>query len=457
MKASKLLALPLTYCVLLALLASEASAKEARSVDDLSNWTKDQVQAYLDKYQIVYDKNANDQSLLGTVKKYRDAAVANTNIFINDKSDVVNKMLEAAKLKLTQSYKLSTENANALTTDLQHSLKQLELSGSLTRDKVKQSLDKLQHKAVKQKIITESQYKELARDIEDNFATSPSWYQRLLGWAPATSDLFPEDSYHHWIKSTIGKRLEENKELTKDEVTSVINTLKLAISSSASDVSKLGDANWWKKVSKDLEKNAKLKENQVESVVNSIRDDVTAYKIFAMDYASETADETQHAFARAGQYIKDTGSNLYEAVRHPLKAHPDTDASVSSAVSAASSAAASATDAAGESASSLHAKATQGVHDAKGSLGNFWRQKELDTYRKIGYTEAHIEWIQGYLSKTFSDKKNLTKDAVYNAIRTIRQYLIQAKIQTASHIDAQLKSLEDLIESWRQYTVRDEL
>jgi uncharacterized protein YgfB (UPF0149 family) len=105
----------------------------------------------------------------------------------------------------------------------------------------------------------------------------------------------------------------------------------------------------------------------------------------------------------------------------------------------------------------LRAKATEGVNDAQNSFGHYWRQKELDSYRKLGYTEAHIEWIQNYLSKTFTDKKNLTKDTVYNAVRTIRQYLVQAKVQTAAHIDAQLKSLEELIEYWRRHAVRDEL
>ncbi|CEG76858.1 hypothetical protein RMATCC62417_11694 [Rhizopus microsporus] len=461
MKA-KFLSLSLAYAACLVLLATEtqAKAKETRSVDDLSSWTKDQVQAYLDKYQIVYDKNANDDTLLTTVKKYRDAAMANANIFINNQSDVVNRLIDAAKIKLTSSYKLSSENANDLINDIQHSLKQLELSGALTRDKVKHSLDKLQHKAVKQKIITESQFKELAKDIEDSFY-SPTWYQRLLNWAPSTSDVFPDDSYHTWLKSTITNRLQENKELTKEQIAGVVDTLKSAISSastSASDLSKLGDAKWWQKLGNDLEKNAKLKQNQVESVIDSLRDEVTAYKIFAMDYASETSEQTQHVFARAGQYLKDTGNTIYEKVVHPLKSNSAAaSASVSSAASVASEAATSATDAAAESASILRAKATESVNDAQNSFGHYWRQKELDSYRKLGYTEAHIEWIQNYLSKTFTDKKNLTKDTVYNAIRTIRQYLVQAKVQTAAHIDAQLKSLEELIEYWRRHAVRDEL
>lgn len=425
----------------------------ANSVEDISQWTKDQAQAYLDKYHIVYDKSANDESILDTAKRYHHAALANTNTFINNKTDMVNRMIDAAKLKLTNSYKLSTENVNALTNDLQHGLKQLELSGSLTYDKVKQTLDRLQHKAVQQKIITEAQFKELANDIQDSF-TRPSWYQRLLGTVPSTSDLFPEDSYHTWLKSTITTRLEQNKELTKDQIASTVDTLKKAIStssSSSSKLSKLGDANWWNKLSRDIEKNAKLKEGQAEELINSLRDEVTAYKIFAMDYASETTDKTQNMLWRASQYLMDTGSNVYQAVMSPLKAR---SASVSSAVSSAAS---SAADASSESDTILRSRVPQGVSDAKDSFGHYWRQKELESYQKLGYTDAHLEWIQNYISKAFNDKKDMTKDTIANSIHTIRQYLSQTKVQTAAEIDAQLKSFEELIEYWRKHGARDEL
>ena len=58
------------------------STAATTQVEDVTNWTKDQVQAYLDKYQITYDKN--DESLLDTVKMYRDAAVVNAWFFFGD-------------------------------------------------------------------------------------------------------------------------------------------------------------------------------------------------------------------------------------------------------------------------------------------------------------------------------------------------------------------------------------
>lgn len=480
MKTSRYIALPLAYAVCLVMLANEAQAKAATTqVEDVTNWTKDQVQAYLDKYQIAYDRN--DESLLDTVKSYRDAAVANAGIFISDKADSVTRLVEGLKIKLEKQYKLSANNVDALSNDLSHELKQLELSGSLTQDKVKQALDRYQHKAIKQKYVTAAQWKDISNDIQGSFA-SPTWYQRIFGGGPSHSKLFAEDSFHTWLTTSVTQRLQQNKDLTKAEIDSVVESLQKAISTtsaSVQDLSKLGTAAWWKQFSKDLEKSAKLKQNQADAVVESLKDEVNAYKIFAIDYAGETAQQTQNYLLNAAQYLKDAGYDIYQKVVHPLQANPDKEAKVSGALYSASSAAASATNAAGASASSLHAAATdaaaaatdaaassasvlraqasESVYDAKDNFGRFWRQKELETYKKIGYTEAHIDWIENYLSKTFHAKTDFAKDTVQNAIRTIRQYLVNAKVQTAAHVDSQLKSIEGLIESWRRTVVRDEL
>jgi nucleoid DNA-binding protein len=464
----------------------------SKQVEDVTNWTKDQVQAYFDKYQIIYDKNTPDESLLETAKKYRDAAVANAGIFINDKANSITRLMDGLKIKLEKEYNLKANNIDALTNDIAHELKQLELRGALTQEQVKQALDQYQHRAVKQKYVTAAQWKNIANDIQGSFV-SPTWYQRLFGVGPAHSKLFEEDSFHTWLSTSVTQRLQENKELTKDEINATVETLKEAVSrasSSTQDLSKLATRSWWDQLAKDLQTQGKLKQAQAEQVVESLKDEVNAYKIFAMDYAGEKKQQSQSVLAAASQYIKDTGNNVYQAVVHPLKSNPKREAEVNNAVYTASSAAASATDAAAASASSvsasvssaaasaassassaataatdaasstasvLRSEASQSVNDAKDNFGRFWRQKELESYKKIGYTEAHIDWIENYLARTFHDRKNLAKETVHQAIRTIRQYLIQAKVQTAAHVDAQLKSLEGLVESWRRTIVRDEL
>ncbi|KAI9487611.1 MAG: hypothetical protein EXX96DRAFT_475335 [Benjaminiella poitrasii] len=461
MKATKYLTLPLAYAVCLLLLANEAQAKASttKQLEDISQWTKDQVQAYLNKYQIYYDQNVNDQSLWQTVQKYRDAAAANTNIFINNNADSISQLVDGLKLKLEKQYNLAANSVDGLVRDINHELKQLELSGNLKQEKVKQALDRYQTKAVKQKYVTTAQWKEISNDISSSFA-GPTWYQRILG-APSHSKFYDDNSFHTWLTTTISQRLETNKQLTKEEVQSVIDTLKDAItrtSGSVQDLSKLGSKAWWDQISRDLEKQGKFKQAQAEAVVDSLKDEVNAYKIFAIDYANEAADQTKGYLAAARQYVMDTGNNLYQAVFHPFQSNPQKEAQVNSALYSASSAApASATDAAAASASSMGAYVTDTAYDAKQGFGRFWRQKELETYRKVGYTEAHVNWIENYLSKTFQDKKDLTKDSAQSAIKAIRQYLVSAKVQTVASIDSQLKSLEALIESWRRYIVRDEL
>lgn len=402
-----------------------------------------------------------------TAKKYRDAAVANANIFIADKSDSVTRLIEGLKIKLEKQYNLAANAIDGFTSDLSHELKQLELSGQLTQDRVKQALDKYQTKAIKQKYVTGAQWKDIANDIQGSFA-NPTWYQRLFGTGPTHSSFFDEDSFHTWLTTSLTQRLQENKALTKQEIDDVLQTLKQAIqstTSSAQDLSKLATADWWKHLGDDLEKNAKLKKDQVNDVVESLRDEVVAYKIFAMDYAGQKVDDTQNLLNSASRYIMERGQGLYQAVIRPLQrkqsqVHDAATASASSLRTEATNtyheAKESFYDAKEEVADSVN-DVKDYVDDAKDSFGKFWRHKEMETYRKIGYTEAHINWLENYLSKTFHDKAQITKESIQHAIQTIRNYLVQAKVQTMANIDSQLKSLEGLLNSWRHSKTRTEL
>lgn len=488
MKFTKYAAIPLSYAICLVLLANEAQAKgkvfekewkvvnhfintgfiiasTTQQVEDISKWTQDQVQAYFDKYNIVYDKN--DENLLDTAKRYRDAAVANANIFIADKSDSVTRLIEGLKIKLEKQYNLAANAIDGFTTDLSHELKQLELSGHLTQDRVKQTLDQYQAKAIKQKYVTEAQWKDIANDIQGSFV-NPTWYQRLFGTGPTHSSFFDEDSFHTWVSTSLTDRVKQNKELTKQEIDDVVQTLKRAIqstSSSVQDLSKLASADWWKQLGDDLEKDAKLKKNQVDSVIESLKDDVNSYKIFAMDYAGQKVDDTQSLLASAVQYVMDRGQGLYQAVVRPAQRkqseiHNAATATASSLRAGATEAYHDAKDSfydAKEDVAESVEDVKEYVDDTKDSFGKFWRNKELETYRKIGYTEAHINWLESYLSKTFHNKAEITKESIQHAIQTIRNYLIKAKVQTAANIDAQLKSLEGLLNSWRHSKSRTEL
>ena len=102
-----------------------------------------------------------------------------------------------------KNYKLSANQLEGLYNDLSHELKQLELSGSLTQDKVKQALDQYQRQAIKQKYLTEAQYKQLSNDISSSFA-QPSWYQRILG-----RDNHFDTSFQTWMSTNVVQRLQQ--------------------------------------------------------------------------------------------------------------------------------------------------------------------------------------------------------------------------------------------------------
>ncbi|KAI8890628.1 hypothetical protein K501DRAFT_328240 [Backusella circina FSU 941] len=414
--------LPVAFCTLLL-------------VKDIIDWTRDQIHAYFDKYNIGYDKNADENTIMNTVKQYHDAAVTNFNSFFSDQDNQINRLMAALKLKLETQYKLASTNVDALIKDIKHRLTQLEISGHLTQDRVKNALDQMQHDAVQKKYITETQWKDISTDLESSFA-GPNWLQRVLsGWGGYVSDSskFPEKSIHTWIDQNVVQRLEQNKELTQNQIQSVLETLRNSVRSiTSSDVTQLGDRDWWNKFKADLEATGKLKEEQIAAVVESIKNDVIGYKISMMDYGNYANDRSnqQHVFSAAIQYIRDTSNSIYGAIRQPMK---NKEASLDSAISAASSAASS-------------AAATVTSAD----FGQFWKTKEFETYRKLGYTEANIEWIQNFLSKNFNTNTIYAREAIHNALQAIRQYMTDAKVQSAAAIDDQLKAFENLVDSWKR-------
>jgi len=477
MKTSKFVLLPLAYGITLLLAASQTQAIDVQGqVEDITQWTQDQVHDYLNKYQIAYDQNTNDQSLLETIKRYRDAAVATADIFVNDQAEAFRRLYEGLRIKLEKSYRLGQNDVQAVIDNIQHNLKELELQGDLTRERVKESLDKLKHDAIAKKHLTDAQWKEIREDIESSFA-SPTWYQRVFG----TTRRFPEGSFYAWLeKSGIPQRLEKDRKLTKDQIDSITKILMSSVSSatnSVSDLSKLGSTDWWTKVSKDIEKNTKLKQDQVQDIIDTMKDEIYAYKIYATDKMNVAAGTSQHVLTKASEYMKNTGYNLYNALVHALDYRAQAKDNLRATASAASSYASGvssdaansaasltrgvgdafsgATDAVSSSASSVHSQVTGTVNDVKDSFGNYWRNHELNAYKKLGYTEAHIDWISSYLSNTFRDKSTVSKEAVQQALQNIRQYLVDSKVQTENRIDTHLKSFEDLIESWRKAVRED--
>ncbi|KAL0078503.1 hypothetical protein J3Q64DRAFT_1766706 [Phycomyces blakesleeanus] len=188
----------------------------------------------------------------------------------------------------------------------------------------------------------------------------------------------------------------------------------------------------------------------------------------ATDAAGRAAYAASASAASAAGYATDAaGYAAYVAAESAASAANHATNAAESAANAASASAASAanyaTDAAGRavydasaSASSLHAQVTDTTEGWKQSFANYWHQKERNTWRKIGYTEAQLDWIQNTLTQSIRDRKSLARNHVADVLAAIRNYLHKAKVQSTSQIDQQMSKLERLFDVWSAST-RDEL
>jgi hypothetical protein len=440
-------------------------------INDVTDWTKDTAEAYLKKYNIPHPQSKDESQLLQTVKYYRDSVAFNMDLF----GEKVNRLLEGLKIKLEEQHHVSRDHVQALTDQLGHDLRSLEIRGELTRERVSEALDHAKHQALRKKWVTEAQWKQLANDLEASFTTE-SWYRRFLGkphQRNPTDEAQDDDSgFHHWaqkLETKLKTRAQHNKELNEQQVQHVVDTVKHAMQSTP-DVRKIGDKKFWHQVETNLQKQQKLRTDQAKAAVDALQDDIHAYRIFAMDYAGHAADATQSYVWSIVYTVRDTVLNFWDRLSHWWWRQYDEGhslaqqaASSSHAISAAQS---RSLESAVHAASSAAADKVNDVRDDvrdtaeswKQSFGTFWREKERQAYKRIGYTEAQLDWIQNHLEKSFQDRKSLAKHNVENVLANIRRYMLQARVQSAHQIDHQLTRLQNLLEAWKHaLRYRDEL
>ncbi|KAI9488606.1 hypothetical protein BDB00DRAFT_887461 [Zychaea mexicana] len=472
----------LRKCLLLAIVAAVClgvfvSTTSARLVtDDIASWTKEQYYDFLDKYNIPYKES--DPSIVDTVKYYKDAAAANAEIF----GAKIDHILSGLKIKLEQQKGISETNMETVIDTVQHRLRQLELQGQLSRDRVLQSLGSIERDLTKKRIVTEAQWREIYNDLASSFQENTAWYQRVF--TRKSNDAAA--SLNRWL-SGVQDRLQRSAELTEAQTDNVIRQLRRSMESTR-DINKLGDKHWRHQFKHELKKQGDLTQDQIKHVMHSLETDVNGYKLFAMDYIGDKADQSQQWAGDMSQKIKDSGYDTMDYVNNwwaaicgkarsyltpimgdPADPYADNSAyatiraavgsvtddwKASSAAAyrskeSAQHAAAQATDAAGASFESVKAQATDTAATWRDSFAHFWKDKENEAYRQMGYTEAQVNWIQSYLSKTFTDQKSLTKANVDHALDNIRNYLQQSQVQTQAQIQHSIDRLALLLETWR--------
>lgn len=431
------------------------------STEDISSWTSDQIQTYLDKYNIHYKDH--DPSLLDTVKYYRDAAITNAKIF----GERVNHIVDGLRVKLNKQKDLSQENVDAILSDIQHYLRRLELQGQLSGDRVAQALERVRKDAIKKKIVTEAQWRDIYNDVTGSFQTQ-SWYQKVLNRHPA--DTQASASLNKWLQG-VANRLYESKEFSQEQANAIAEQIRDSFASTK-DIKKLGDKHWRHKFKHDLEKQGQLTQDQIKDALRAVEREVNAYKIFAMDYAGDTYEQSQKwvgemsdnikdkgyaAMNRAYEwlnYLKDCVMNTWPVNKYYTPAHSKNPWSPQENYASLKSAASSISQDLHDSVSSVKSSrvesASEMANSWRDSFAHYWRDKEFEAYRRLGYTEAQIDWIQSYLATKFNDHKSFVKHNIDEAMHTINRYLEDAKVQSREQVEHQVDQLKSLLESWKE-------
>lgn len=275
---------------------------------------------------------------------------------------------------------------------------------------------------------------------------SITWFQKMYSCCVGE---FINDFFHIGLTTSIIERLQKTKALTNDQVQDVLIILKRPIIANTGDNNQeLTTNDYWARLSCELEKNIDLKANQVQAVVLALKDEVSAYNVIAM--ANYTVAQHQGTLGQAGQSNKDD----YVAFTASTARDNVIDASATSNNEAhASDAAAYARDAAAASASSQQS-------DKKGSsFAQYWRKREDEIFKKVGYSKEQLDWVENYLNLTLHDGMgDWHKETITVVVATVKKYLVRIKVQQDPIlIRARLWSLVRAMTIWKPSIGRLEL
>ncbi|KAI8639916.1 hypothetical protein BD408DRAFT_484463 [Parasitella parasitica] len=465
----KLLILTTTIAAFILLFARQSSA--IVRTEEVNEWTKDNVGTYFNKYRILYDRYSDPKSLSEIAQTYKDAATANAKYFLGTNVD---QILYGFTDTLSRNTYLAKNDVDSFLTDLKHQLRQLEIKGQLSKERVKAVLDKVHHQAVKQKLMTEEQWQKTYHAVEAHYER-PSWFQRVIS---GKSNIIDDGatSFNHWMQSVMDHTSHIGG-LTKEQAKDVGEQIRTSISNT--DIHRLGDKAWLDNLSQSISKETQLKKEQLDKIIDSINRDINGYKIFGLEYTGQAKDHVRNWFEKVKYGCEDVWYQIKSFFRscqahvekifrmQQLKKPKDTakkaTASVKSIASSLSSDWSSSSKSMAHSrtvhsalskASSAASYATNKIHDLdpselKESFAHFWRKKEHDAYRKLGYTEAHIDWIQKYLEKTFRNQKSSVKGKTDEAAIAIKRYLDGLKVETPKQVDQSILKLKRHLEAWR--------
>ncbi|KAI8334614.1 hypothetical protein BC941DRAFT_431683 [Chlamydoabsidia padenii] len=445
MKLNKTLLLSSVALFLVLLLVRPTVADRAPSTQEAAEWTKDKIQGFLQKYNLdnYYNNNLVDEAALKQkLEEYQKTAKNNAHYF----GAKVDHFTNSIKIELAKQTEISQHDMDGLVSDLQYHLRQLELQGQLTRDKVEQRVDKIQRKLAKNKSISESSWKAIKNNIQSEFSEQyyrPTFFQRVFSSSSPSTAQAAKSSIDQWLDS-VHDRLQELRVLTDNQLQSVMEQLRQAVTHN--NLHKVASKRWYERLYNRLQKRAKLTEKQMEQIKDTMESQVNSYKVFATDYVGTKTDQS-----------KEWMEHLYDYCHHAIEA---ATASVEDWVSYALARAHDAVKGLQHHQALVKDKAVTDLKDVKVSVeqkeqdwkkhfDQYWQNKHLEAYRRLGYSEAQIDHMKNSFSSAFANKQSMAQKNVEDTLDAMKQYMQGARVQTSAQIQAEIDKIKQQLEEWK--------
>ncbi|CAO3637226.1 unnamed protein product [Cunninghamella blakesleeana] len=422
------------------------------SIEDVSTWTKDQVNQFLQKYHLgPYNKNEGWDQVLKKVKYYQEAAQSDAHYF----GVKIDHFLNGVRIQLQKNKQIKQHQLDGYIKDIQHQLRQLELQGSLNGEKVQQTLDKYYHHLLKQKIISQGTFNALKNDIQTNFETkyyqSKPWYQRLFSsqhqkqYQQQASEAMDDakSSINQWLDHVQAK-LKELNILTNEQLKIIRDQIDELIVSKR--LYKLATPHWYQRLYHRLEKHAQLSQEQLDAIKDTLENEINAYKIFTMNYLEETKDQTHQwvngVYGHCQKLVHNTKTHvedLYHYIIDKIYDYISLSSSKSKAMVE-------------QTKHDVKVKTNSKIQDIKENqeelkhqFDRYWKNKHLEAYRRLGYTEAQIDQIKNQWSQFLQQQQ----DTVDHSLDQLKTYLQSTKVQTNSQIQKDMQDLKNQLDEWK--------
>ncbi|KAI8060012.1 hypothetical protein BC940DRAFT_312958 [Gongronella butleri] len=222
--------------------------------------SREEAQAYLQRYGLISEPGQDDAEVLGMVQRYRDMALGTMSQF----SDRVQRVLDGLDVKLKEAYGVADAQRTAIVKSVDKALRRLSVQGQLAQEHVQEQLAQLPHPVD----LTREQWASIQQDIVDIVSPpATGWWASLVGQVVKIGD---KDPYHLWrdeVAASVSQWAPTQQ--VKDALDAAVK---------AADV---GTSKWQKTTLDDVIRHTTDLPAQAKLELDK---EITAFTIFAHDY-----------------------------------------------------------------------------------------------------------------------------------------------------------------------------